>query len=53
MGIHPRLNTNELTEKLAKNNLVLLFNDYAYLGTKIFTYIAINRKIIFCFKNDK
>jgi len=43
---------NILVKEIAKNNLFLLFNDYSYLGTKIFDYLAINRMILFCYNND-
>lgn len=59
----PKLNnitsfTHKLTNKkllieLSKNNLLLLFNDYSILGTKIFDYLAVKRHIILCFENDK
>lgn len=41
-----------LLAELAKDNVMLLFNYYSYMGTKIFDYIAINRKIILCFTED-
>jgi hypothetical protein len=39
-------------KELAKANLFLLFNDYSILGTKIFTYLGIKRKIILCYSDD-
>jgi hypothetical protein len=44
-------NTIVLTE-LSKSNATLLFNNYAYMGTKIFDYLGIKRKIILCYEND-
>jgi glycosyltransferase involved in cell wall biosynthesis len=44
-------NKTLLTE-LAQDNVMLLFNYYSYMGTKIFDYIAIKRKIILCFTED-
>ena len=38
---------------MAESNAFLLFNDYSILGTKIFTYIGIKRKIILCYSDDK
>jgi hypothetical protein len=32
--------------------LFLLFNDYSILGTKIFTYLGIKRKMILCYSDD-
>ena len=51
--IIPRLPNDELLVELAKNNASLLFNYYAFTGTKIYDYLAVKRKIIFCFENDK
>jgi hypothetical protein len=39
-------------EKLATNHVVLLFNYYSYMGTKIFDYLGIKRKIILCYSED-
>jgi hypothetical protein len=43
----------ELLQVLAENHVMLLFNYYSYLGTKIFDYLAIQRKIILCFEEDQ
>ena len=43
----------ELFKSLAENNVFLLFNDYNLIGTKIFDYIAINRKILLCYSEEK
>ena len=50
--IHPKLPNQVLLEKMAKNNLLLLFNYYSYMGTKIYDYLALKRKIILCYSND-
>jgi glycosyltransferase involved in cell wall biosynthesis len=50
--IFPKIDNEELVKKLAESNAFLLFNDYSILGTKIFTYIGIKRKIIFCYSDD-
>lgn len=42
----------ELLEKLTQNNVMLLFNYYSYMGTKIFDYLGIRRKMILCYAND-
>ncbi|MGI6409696.1 MAG: hypothetical protein ACOX0V_00450 [Bacteroidales bacterium] len=39
--------------ELAKSNILLLFNDYSIMGTKIYDYLALNRKIILCFEDDE
>ena len=48
----PKLQNEELVKKLAESNVFLLFNDYSILGTKIFTYLGLKRKILLCFEND-
>ncbi|MCL2326892.1 MAG: hypothetical protein FWC39_00105 [Bacteroidetes bacterium] len=51
--IYKRMPNIELLEKLAQNNIMLLFNYYSYSGTKIYDYLAIKRKIILCYSDDK
>lgn len=48
----PRMENLKLAEKLAEQNAFLLFNDYSILGTKIFDYLAVKRKIILCYAAD-
>jgi hypothetical protein len=48
--IHPKLPNNILLEKLAKKNVMLLFNYYTFMGTKIFDYLGVKRKILLCFE---
>jgi glycosyltransferase involved in cell wall biosynthesis len=50
--ISPKMQNKELLEKLASDNVMLLFNYYSYMGTKIFDYLGIRRKIIMCYSND-
>ncbi len=50
--IFPKMPNDILLKELAKNNLMLLFNYYSNIGTKIYDYIAIKRAILFCFAND-
>ena len=40
-------------DALAADNVMLLFNDYSIMGTKIFDYLGIRRKMILCFADDK
>ena len=51
--ISPKIQNDVLIEKLAADNVMLLFNDYSIMGTKIFDYLGIRRKMILCFANDK
>lgn len=48
----PPLTSSELLKHLAASNILLLFNMYSIIGTKIYDYIAINRKILMCFADD-
>lgn len=48
----PRIPNDEMLIELRKANVMLMFNYYAYMGTKIFDYIAIDRMILLCFEND-
>jgi hypothetical protein len=52
ISITPRISNDILLPLLAKNNLMLLFNYYAYTGTKIYDYLGIKRKIILCFTDE-
>jgi hypothetical protein len=51
--ISPRMANHELLEQLAKNSIMVLFNDYSIIGTKIYDYLGIQREIILCYSNDK
>lgn len=50
--ITPKIPNDVLLKELAKNNVMLLFNYYSFMGTKIFDYIGIRRKILMCYSND-
>ena len=52
VSVYPKMSNEELLENLVLNNMFLLFNYYAYMGTKIYDYLALKRQILFCFKND-
>ena len=47
-----RLPNDQMAPELAKANAFLLFNRYAYSGTKVFDYLALERKIILCYSDD-
>lgn len=51
--IVPRLENSGLIKALAKDNVMLLFNYYSYMGTKIYDYLGLKRKILFCYSEDK
>jgi glycosyltransferase involved in cell wall biosynthesis len=51
--IHPKIPNDELAVLLAENHLLLLFNSYSIMGTKIYNYLAVRRPILYCFLNDR
>jgi hypothetical protein len=53
VNLFPKTENDLLVKELASSNLFLLFNDYSILGTKIFTYLGLKRKILLCFSNDE
>ena len=50
--ITPKMQNQELLGKLASDHVMILFNYYSYMGTKIFDYLGIRRKMILCYEND-
>jgi glycosyltransferase involved in cell wall biosynthesis len=52
-AIFPKLKNRDLVKELANNNVLLLFNSYEILGTKIYDYLAVERLILLCYANDK
>lgn len=52
ISFFPKMNNKELILELRSSNVLLLFNYYSFMGTKIYDYLGINRKILFCFTND-
>ncbi|MBO7432848.1 MAG: hypothetical protein J6U13_03745 [Salinivirgaceae bacterium] len=50
--IVPRMKNDLLLEALARHNVLLLFNYYYFTGTKIYDYIGLKRKILFCYSDD-
>lgn len=50
---YPKMENLKLVESMAKQNVCLLFNYYSILGTKIFDYLAIKRRIILCYESDR
>ena len=51
--IYPRMKNNELLPILCQHNVMLLFNEYSIMGTKIYDYLGLRRKILFCYSNDE
>ena len=52
--IYPKLPYEQVLDALSKANLFLLFNEHSNIGvgTKIYDYIALNRKVLFCFEEN-
>jgi hypothetical protein len=53
INFNPRIPNSELLRKLAESNALLLFNYYSFMGTKIYDYLGLKRKILFCFTEDE
>lgn len=53
VGIFPKMPNMDLLQRLAGENVMLLFNYYSFMGTKIFDYIGTKRKILLCYANDE
>jgi len=51
-SIYPKMPNEELMIELAKSNMLLLFNYYSFMGTKIYDYLALKRAILFCFSEE-
>lgn len=49
---YPRTDNIEFAKLIARQNVCLLFNDYSILGTKIFDYLAVKRKILLCYEEE-
>ena len=50
--VYAKLPNKDLLQQLASYNALLLFNDYAVMGTKIYDYLGLQRLILFCFTQD-
>jgi len=49
----PRMENKQVLQELKKSQLLLLFNYFYFMGTKIFDYLGLKRNILFCFSDDK
>jgi hypothetical protein len=52
VNTYSKMPNQVLLKTLASHHVMILFNYYSYLGTKIFDYLAIKRQIILCFEQD-
>jgi hypothetical protein len=48
-----KIDNDQLLSKLTGHNVLLLFNDYSFSGTKIYDYLAVKRRILLCYTKDK
>jgi len=48
-----RLPNDQAAIELSRANVFLIFNDYATVGTKIYDYLALKRKILLCYSADR
>jgi hypothetical protein len=50
--IHPKLQNELLLKRLSNDHVMILFNDYSIVGTKIFDYLALKKRLLLCYEND-
>ena len=50
--IHAKINHDIFLKELATNHVMLLFNYYSDMGTKVYDYLGIKRKILMCYESD-
>ncbi len=51
--VYPRIDNQSLYGILRYSNVMLLFNDYSIMGTKIYDYLGSKRKILLCYSDDE
>ncbi|MBO4738343.1 MAG: glycosyltransferase [Bacteroidales bacterium] len=51
--LYSQMDNESLLQILRGNNIMLLFNDYSIMGTKIYDYLGLHRQILLCYANDK
>lgn len=52
ISIFSKLPNDKLLSRIARENVMLLFNYYSFMGTKIFDYLGVRRKMLLCYSND-
>lgn len=52
VNIYPKMSNEQYLKEIAGNNILLLFNDYHILGTKIYDNLALKRQIMLCYDDD-
>lgn len=49
----PPLDNKTFQVEMSKNHLLVLFNSFTLMGTKIYDYLAMNRKILLLYSDDE
>ncbi len=52
VNVYPRMDNKSLLATLGNSNIMLLFNDYSIMGTKIYDYLGLKRRILLCYSDD-
>jgi glycosyltransferase involved in cell wall biosynthesis len=52
LKIHKKVKNELFIAELARNNIMVLFNHYSIIGTKIYEFVGIQRLILLCYSND-
>ena len=47
-----RIPNDQVAVELSKSNALLVFNAYSIVGTKVYDYLALNRRILLCYSQD-
>ena len=50
--VYPRMSNAEILQHLSQHHVMLLFNYYYNIGTKIYDYMAMHRRIVLCYSHD-
>jgi hypothetical protein len=52
VNFYPKISNDAFFQVMTENNVLILFNYYAIMGTKIYDYLAMNRKILLLYTDD-
>lgn len=47
-----RIPNDQAAIELSRSNALLVFNTYSFVGTKVYDYLALNRRILLCYSQD-
>ena len=51
--LEPKMSNEKILNKAAQFDVLLLFNDFSIIGTKIYDYLGLKRPILFCYSEDE